>query len=178
MIGNVLKITVTLALGYALGWIAGSTLGFVVGAVPALFFREIVDSNLAIVMSISTSLLLGAILGFLATQISNRLFAASDKPWTAVMIGMVIGLIVLFFVDGILSFSDSATLDQSATMLPLIYAGMVGSDIGSIIFPIVGATRVIRDIMETHKEARKNQKRLEEIQISLGIHAPQEGKRG
>ena len=178
MIGNLLKIIATLVLGLALGWIVGGMTGAFLGAVPGLFFRDIVSSNLAVAMSICLSLLLGGILGFLAIQISNRMFTANDKPLAGVVVGIVISLIVVFFVDGVIGFSDTIKFDQSFYILPVIYSGTVGSDIGSMVFSILGVTRVIRDILETYKEAGNNNERLEEIKMSLGMHSSGKEKSG
>jgi hypothetical protein len=61
---------------------------------------------------------------------------------------------------------------------PIIYGGILGSEIGSIIFPIIGTTRVIRDILANNKEARNDEKRLEQIQMFLDIHLSNKEKRG
>ena len=178
MVGNILKIIATLVLGYALGWIVGAMSGAILGAIPGLFFREIIDANLEVLMSITISLLLGGIVGFLVTLFSNKIFEASDKPFAGVVLGIVISLIVIFFVDGMIGFSDNVTFDQSFSILPVIYSGTVGSDIGSIVFSLLGVTRVVRDILETYKEAGNNKKRLEGIKMSLGMHSSDKEKRG
>jgi hypothetical protein len=178
MIGNTLKIIATLVLGYGLGWIVGAMSGAFLGGVPGLFFREIVDSNLAVPMSIFISLLLGVLLGFLATQFSNRIFTASDKPFVGVAIGVVISLIVVFFMDGIIAFSNTVTFDPSFYFVPVIYSGMVGGDIGSIVFSILGATRVFRDILEAHKEAGNQKERLQGIKRFFGMDSSDKEKNG
>ena len=162
MVGNIFKIVTTLVIGYALGWVIGSISGAFVGAVPALFLREIVNSDLDVLPSLFLSLLLGAILGFLATQLGNKIFAASDKPFVGVAIGMATGLIVVF-VDGVFAISETSASGRSFNFIAVIYSGIIGGDIGSIIFPILGVIRVIRVIMEAHKEAENNKARLEEI---------------
>jgi membrane protein DedA with SNARE-associated domain len=53
---------------------------------------------------------------------------------------------------------------------PIIYCGILGSNIGSIVFPIIGTTRVIRDILANNKEIRKDDKSLEQIQKFFDIH--------
>ncbi len=178
MVGNILKIIATLVLGYALGWVIGSITGAFVGAIPALLLREIANSGLVVLPSIFLSLLIGAILGFLATKLSNKIFAASDNSFLGVVIGMVSALVVVFFVDGAFSTSDTVASNQSSYLLAVIYSGIIGGDIGSIVFSIFGVIKVIRGIIEAHKEAKNNSVRLKEIQASLGIHSPDEEKRG
>src|SRR5687768_2963089 len=178
MVGNILKIIATLVLGYALGWVIGSISGAFIGAIPALFLREIANSGLDVLPSIFLSLLIGAILGFLATKFSNKIFEASDSSFVGVVIGMVSALVVVFFVDGAFSTSASAVSNRSSYLLALIYSGVIGGDTGTIVFPIIGVIRVIRDIIEAHNEAKSNNARLKEIQTSLGMHSPDKEKSG
>jgi hypothetical protein len=178
MIGNFFKIIATLVIGYFVGWIFGAMLGAFLGAIPSLFFREIFDSHQAVSMSISLSLLLGGILGFFATRMANKVFEANDKSFAGVAMGLVTGLLVVFFKDGVIGFSNTVTFRQSFYILPLIYSARVGDDTGSIIFSILGVTRVLRDIIETYKEAGDQKERLEGIKMSLGMPSSNKEKRG
>lgn len=178
MIGNFFKIIATLVVGYFVGWIFGAMLGAFLGAIPSLFFREIFNFNQAVPMSISLSLLLGGILGFFAIHMTNKVLEANDKPFAGVAIGLITSLLVVFFKDGVIGFANAVTFRQSFYILPLIYSARVGGDTGSIIFSILGATRVIRDIIETYKEAGDKKERLEGIKMSLGMPSSNKEKRG
>lgn len=160
MIGNILKITAILFIGYLIGLTFGSFFGIFLGAIPALFFREIINSNQPVLLSITLSLILGGLLGFLAMQICNKIFEASDKPLIGVLLGIAIGFIVVFFVEGVIYFPDLVTLTTPMGIYHIIiYTGIIGTSIGAIIFPIYGATRVIRDILTNNIEARSNKER-------------------
>ena len=178
MAGNILKLLVTLIIGYFLGLFIGMISGAVLGAIPGLFFREIVNSDKTILMSIALSLISGVFIGFLATLLVNKFFSANDKPLTGALLGLVVGFIVVFFVDGVIDVSPSDAINYPFYLYPVVYSGIVGSDIGEIIFPIISAIRVIRSIIEDQKEAINNKKRLEEIKLSLGINSSKEEKRG
>ena len=177
MVGNVLKIIITIVLGYALGWLFGSMLGALLGAIPAFFFGAIVELNLVAVVSLALALLVGATLGFLATQIGNRLSQTSDNPTMAVTIGMFLGVIFLL-VDGMLGVAEGAELHRAFNLMPIVYTGIVGADIGSLLFPLLGTVRVLREIIESSKEVRSNRERLKEIQVSLGMNSSEKEKSG
>ena len=147
MIGNILKIIATLFICYLIGLTFGFTFGIFLGGIPALFFKEIVNSNQTVLLSITLSLILGGLLGLLAMQIVNKIFEASDKPLIGILLGIAIGFIVVFFVEGVIYFPDLETFIESMHIYPIFYSGSVGTYIGAIIFPIIGGTRVIRDIL-------------------------------
>ena len=178
MIRNILKIIATLCIGYLLGLTFGIILGIFLGGIPALFFRQIINSNQTVLMSITLTLILGGLLGFFAMQFVNKIFAANDKPLIGVLLGIVVGFIVVFFAEGVIDISDPETFIKPMGIYPIIYSGIVGSDIGSIVFPIIGTTRVIRDILANNKEARNDEKCLKQIQMFLGIHQSNKEKRG
>ena len=159
MIGNILKIIATLSISYLLGLTFGIIFGIFLGAIPALFFREIINSNQPVLLSITLSLILGGLLGFLAIQMVNNIFAASDKPLIGVLLGIALGFIVVFFVEGVIYLPDLETFTKPMIIYPIIYSGSVGCYIGAIIFPIIGAARVIRDILANNIEARSNKER-------------------
>ena len=178
MIRNILMVFATLSIGYLLGLTFGVILGIFLGGIPSLLFREIVNSNQTVLMSISLTLVLGVLLGFFAMHLVNKIFAASDKPLIGALLGIAVSLVVVFFVEGIIDISDPEMFVKSMGIYPIIYGGKLGGDIGSIVFPILGATRVIRDILANNKVIRKDDKSLEQIQKFFGIHPPNKEKRG
>ena len=178
MIRNILKITATLCLGYLLGLTFGIILGIFLGGIPSLLFREIVNSNQIVLMSISLTLILGVLLGFFAMHLVNKIFAASDKPLIGALLGIAVSLMVVFFVEGVIDISDPEMFVKPMGIYPIIYGGILGSDIGSIVFPIIGTTRVIQDILKNNKAARNNEKRLEQIQMFLDRYLSNKEKRG
>jgi hypothetical protein len=178
MIRNMLKIISTLCIGYILGLTFGIIFGIFLGGIPSLFFREIVNSHQTVLMSISLALILGVLLGFFAMHLVNKIFAASDKPLIGALLGIAVSLMVVFFVEGVIDISDPEMFVKPMGIYPIIYGGILGSDIGSIVFPIIGTTRVIRDILANNKETRKDDKSLEQIQKFFGIHLPNKEKRG
>ena len=178
LIRNILKIIATLCIGYLLGLTFGSILGIFLGGIPSLFFREIVNSNQTVLMSITLTPILGGLLGFFAMQFVNKIFAVNDKPLLGVLLGIVVGFIVVFYLEGVIDISDHETFIKPMGIIPIIYSGIVGSDIGSIIFPIIGTTRVIQDILTNNKAARNNENRLEHMQIFLDKHLSNKEKRG
>jgi hypothetical protein len=170
MIRNILVIFATLGIGYLLGLTFGIILGIFLGGIPGLLFREIVNSKQTVLMSISLTLVLGVLLGFFAMHLVNKIFAASDKPLIGALLGIAVSLMVVFFVEGVIDISDPEMFVKPMGIYPIIYGGILGGDIGSIVFPILGATRVIRDIHANNKAARNDEKRLEQTQMFLGIH--------
>ena len=147
VIENLPKFIAILIISYLLGITFGSIFGIFLGGIPALFFREIISSNLATPVSVAISLILGGLLGFLAMQLVNKLFPPSSKPLAGILLGFAVGLIVIFFVEGIIYVPDPDSLMKPMYTYPIIYSGIVGSNVGSIIFPIIGVIRVIRDIV-------------------------------
>ena len=95
----------------------------------------------------------------------------------AISLDWYLGLLVIFLKDGIISISEFDPYDRSLYSIVVLYSGLVGSDTGSIIFPIISVISVVRVIIAEHKEAKNNKIRLEEIKISQGINSPEE-KRG
>jgi hypothetical protein len=178
MIRNILVIFATLGIGYLLGLTFGIILGIFLGGIPGLLFREIVNSKQTVLMSISLTLVLGVLLGFFAMHLVNKIFAASDKPLIGALLGIAVSLMVVFFVEGVIDISDPEMFVKPMGIYPIIYGGILGGDIGSIVFPILGATRVIRDIHANNKAARNDEKRLEQTQMFLGIHLSNKEKRG
>jgi len=170
MIRNILMIFATLGIGYLLGLTFGIILGIFLCGIPSLLFREIVNSNQTVLMSISLTLVLGFLLGFFAMHLVNKIFAASDKPLIGALLGIAVSLMVVFFVEGVIDISDPEMFVKSMGIYPIIYGGILGSNIGSIVFPIIGTTRVIRDILANNKEIRKDDKSLEQIQKFFDIH--------
>jgi CDP-diglyceride synthetase len=155
MIGNILKITVTLFISFLIGFIFGFIFGVFLGGIPTLFFREIINSNQAVLLSITLSLILGGLLGFLALQMANNIFDARDKPLFGVLIGIAVGFIVVFFVEGVIYSPDPETFTNRMHILPIIYSSRVGTYIGAFSFPIIGATRLLRDIFAYIIESRR-----------------------
>jgi hypothetical protein len=178
MVRNILTIIATLSIGYLLGLTFGIILGIFLGGIPSLLFREIVNSHQTVLMSITLTLILGVLLGFFAMHLVNKIFAASDKPNIGALLGIAVSLMVVFFVEGVIDISDPEMFVKPMGIYPIIYGGILGSEIGSIIFPIIGTTRVIRDILANNKEARNDEKRLEQIQMFLDIHLSNKEKRG
>lgn len=158
MIGNIRKIIATVLIGYLLGLTFGIFLGIFLGAIPALFFREIFNTNQTVLMSIALSLILGGLLGFFGMQLANNIFSSNDKPLIGVLLGIALGFFVVFIVERVVEISDFETFSKPMHMYPIIYSGEIGGYIGSIIFPIIGATRVIRDILANKIQARSNKK--------------------
>jgi hypothetical protein len=178
MIRNILTIIATLGIGYLLGLTFGIILGIFLGGIPALFFREIVNSHQTVLMSISLTLVLGVLLGFFAMHLVNKIFAASDKPLIGALLGIAVSLMVVFFVEGVIDISDPEMFIKPMGIYPIIYGGILGSYIGSIVFPILGATRVIRDIHANNKAARNDEKRLEQTQMFIDKYLSNKEKRG
>lgn len=176
MIENTFKIIAAFVLGYLLGWILGGTLGAIHGSLPSLFFQVIVDSGTVSIMSLLLVLFIGATLGFLATKLGNKIFETSDKPFSGIALGMFLGLIVLF-INGVLVPSNTAESRTSFNLLPMVYGSIVGGDIGTILFPLLGVIKVIREIIDSNNETRRNKDRLKEIEASLGINSSDEDKR-
>ena len=166
MIGHITKVVFVAIAGCLLGYLYGAFLGAFLGALPGLFFREIVYVNQTILMSMALSLISGGLLGFSAVQLINKFFNASDKLLMGVLIGVTVSFIVVFYIDGVIDIS-SLDFKQSSYAFPIIYGGIVGGDIGAIVFPILGVIRVVREIIETYIEAKKYKKRLAELKDKL-----------
>jgi len=160
MTGSIHKIIAILFISYLLGLTFGIIFGIFLGGFPTLFFKEIINSNQEVLVSITLSLILGGLLGFLAMQLANHVFAHSDNPLIGILLGFAVGLIVVFFVEGVIYIPDPETLIKPMYIYPIIYSGIVGSYIGSIIFPIIGVIGVIRDIVANNIEARSNSERF------------------
>ena len=141
---------------------SGAVLGVLVGLIPSLFFREIVYSNQTILMCIILSLILGGLLGSFAIQISNKMFDTSDKPLLGALSGTIVGFTILF-VYGVIDVPNSETFNQSFYVAPMIYSGVVGCYIGTIIFSFFNVTRVVREIIQSNIEVRNYRKRLNEL---------------
>jgi len=178
MIESIPKIIAILIICYLLGLTFGIIFGIFLGAIPTLFFKEIINSNQAVLVSITISLLLGGLLGFLAVQFANLVYVPSDNPLKGVLFGFAIGLIVVFFVEGVIYLPEPEALIRPMYIYPIMYSGIVGSNIGSIIFPIIGLLRVIRDIVANNTEARSNSEHLEQTKMFLGMHSSNEDNRG
>ena len=170
MIRNILMIFTTLGIGYLLGLTFGIILGIFLGGIPSLLFREIVNSNQTVLMSVTLTLILGGLLGFFAMQFVNKIFAVNDNPLIGVLLGIVVGFIVVLYVEGVIDISDPETFIKPMGIIPIIYSGKVGSEIGAIIFPIFGTTRVIRDILANNNASRNDEKRLEQIWMFFEKH--------
>jgi hypothetical protein len=157
MIGKILKIIFALIIGYLVGLLSGAILGILLGLAPSLFFREIVYSNQTILMCILLSLILGGLLGSLAIQISNKMFDNNDKPFIGALVGTIVGFIIVF-VYGVMDVPNPETFNQSFYVAPMIYSGVVGCYIGTIIFSIFNVTRVVREIIQSNIEVRNYKK--------------------
>jgi len=162
-IENLPKFIAILIIGYLLGITFGVIFGIFLGAIPAVFYREIISSNLAATVSIAISQILGGLLGFLAMQLVNKIFPPSSKTLAGVLLGFAVGLIVIIFIEGIIYVPDPDMLIKPMHMIPISYSGIVGSYVGSIIFPFIGVIRVIRDIItktQTQDEIKRVWSRL------------------
>lgn len=140
--------------------------GAFVGAIPSLFFQEIVNARVTALMSLTLSLLLGTLLVFLSTFIINKVFSSNDKPRLFVLFGFAVSIFAIY-LNGIIVVSPSETFHFS---YPLIYSGIIGSDIGSIVFSIMSTLKVIREIFNDRKEKKNNAEKLEEIKKTLGMN--------
>lgn len=178
MIRNILKIVATLVVGYLLGLTFGAIFGIFLGGIPALFFREIINFNQTVLMSITLTLILGVLLGLFAMRLVNRIFDASGKPLIGVLVGLMAGFIVVFFIEGVIDISDSEMFIKPMYIFPIVYSGVIGSEIGSIIFPIIGGLGVIRDIITKTKEAKNHEDRLDQFQGFLDKQLPGKEKHG
>ena len=177
MIGNILKIIATLTICYFLGLAFGAIFGIILGGIPSLLFHEIVYSNQTVLMSIIISLILGVLLGFLAMQFVNKIFSTNAKPFIGILLGIAVGLIIVFVMDGVIDISVPDLTNQPMHIIPIIYSGRVGCYIGGIIFPIIGASGVIFDIFASYTGARRNKNGLEEFRKFLSKNSPNEEKR-
>ena len=161
MIGNIFRIIIALIVGYLVGLLSGYILGILLGLIPGLFFREIANANQTILMSIILSITLGGLLGFSAIQIGNKLFEDDDKPLNGALAGAIIGFIVVCFIGGVIDVPNPDPY-RFNYIAPVIYGGVIGCYIGTIIIPIFNVARVIREIVKSYKEARNYENRVNE----------------
>jgi len=147
MIGRILKVIATLFICYLIGLTFGAIFGIFLGGIPALFFREIVKSNQSVLISIIMSLILGGLIGLLAILLANKVFITSDKLLFGVLLGIASCFFVVFFIEGVIYVSDTEMFTKPMSFYPLIFSGRVGSYIGSIVFLIIGSSKVIRDVL-------------------------------
>ncbi len=178
IIRNILNILGILIVEYLLGTTLGMVLGAFIGALPGLFYREIVNSGFSIIMSISISLILGILNGLIATLMFNKFYCSNGKLFNGTLLGFAIGLTGIFFDYGIINVESFEINNYQYYLYPIIYSGIVGSNIGEIIFPIIGAILFVRSIIEDNKSSANNAERLEEIKKSLGINSSNVEKRG
>lgn len=176
MIGNILKVIIALILGCLFGLISGAISGALLGAIPGLFFREIILLKQTILMSISLGVILGGLFGLFATKLVDRFLDVKSKPFIGVIFGLLVGIIVIIRT-GIIGNSDVDASDKYMYLIPIFYSEIVGSQIGAIIFSIIGAAGVVRFIVEDHNTVKNNKQKLEEIKRSLGMNSSEE-KRG
>jgi len=169
MVGNIIKFLAALVIGCIVGWILGAALGSFLGAIPALFFYEIVAANQEILFSALMSLIMGGLLGFVAVQFINKFMGASEKPFLGIALGVIVGFVVVIFMTGLIDFPNGQTVDSSESLYLVIYGGMIGGDIGLIIFPVLGGIKTLRDFVEGAKEMERNKERMEQIKKSLGV---------
>jgi len=174
MIANILKIITTLTICYFIGLTFGVIFGIFLGGIPSLFFREIIFSNQTILMSIIISIILGVMLGFFAMQLVSKYFSAKAKPVIGIFLGLAVSLVIVFIFEGVIDISDPALINQPMSIIPIIYSGIVGSYIGAIMFPLIGAYRVILDLVASYKEERSNKNGLTELQKFLSKNPPNE----
>lgn len=167
---NILKIFFTLFLGFFLGLTFGIIVGIFLGAIPALFFREIVNSHQSVIMSIVLTLLLGGLIGFSAALFSNKIFDANDNPLLGVLLGILAGLITVFFGEGVIHISDPNSFGKTMNLYPIIYGGRVGSEIGSRIFPLIGLIRVVRDLLAKDEETNNHENHWDQFQVLIDKH--------
>ncbi len=177
MIAKILKVFIALIFGYLFGLVFGAISGALLGAIPGLFFREIVFYKQAILMSIALVSMLGGLLGLFAIKLANKFLDVNYKPFFGVMFGLLVGIIVIFFKIGIIGISGLDTSDQFFYLIPIFYSEIAGSEIGSIVFSIIGAAGAIQVIRKDQNDSENNKQRLEEIKKSLGMNTPKE-KRG
>lgn len=156
MIGNILKFTVTILSSYFIGLTFGFILGFFLSGPPAIFIKEIMRANLAVLISVSLSISLGGLLGFLALQMANKFFDADDKAIYGILLGIALGLFIVFYWEGVIYLPPIESYTRPMIMLPIVYSCRVGTYIGAITFPIIGAARIGRDLVANYKEARKH----------------------
>jgi len=163
MIRNILKIIATLLICFLVGLTIGSMFGILLGGIPALLFREIINSNHTTLMSILLILFQGVLLGFFAMHLANKIFNTNDKPLIGVLLGLLVGLFVIIFFDGVIYISDPESFNNSM-IIPIIYCGLVGAKIGVIIFPLIGIFGIIRDISARIRTAKMNENGLIQMQ--------------
>jgi hypothetical protein len=156
----------------------GIILGIFLGGIPSLIFREIVNSHQTVLTSISLTLILGVLLGFFAIHLVNEIFAANDKPLLGVLLGIGVSLLVVFYIEGLIEITDPDMYMKPMAMYPIIYGGVVGGEIGSIVFPILGVTRVIKDIYKNNQEAREYENRWKQAQAFIDKYLSQKEKGG
>ena len=175
MIRNILIIIATLFICFLVGLTIGSMLGILLGGIPALLFREIINSNQTTLMSITLILIQGVLLGFFAMHLANNIFDAKDKPLIGVLLGILVGLFVVFFFDGVINIYDPESFKKSM-IIPIIYSGKVGAEIGVIIFPIIGTKKIIRDILANKNAAKINENGLVQMQKFFRNHLSNKDK--
>jgi uncharacterized membrane protein YdcZ (DUF606 family) len=120
-------------------------------------------------MCIILSLILGGLLGSFAIQISNKIFDTSDKPLLGALAGTLVGFIIVF-VYGVIDVPNPETFNKSFYIAPMIYTGVVGCYIGTIVFTIFNAARVIREIIKSYIEERNYKRRKSEHQSELSFY--------
>ena len=176
MIGNILKIIIFLIVGSLFGLVFGATTGALLGALPGLIFREIILFKQTILMSISLGVFLGGLFGLFSTKLVNRIFEVNNEPLNGAIFGIIVGILVTMRT-GIIGNSGLDTSDSFVFLIPVFYSQILGSKIGAIVFSMIGATSIIKSIIEEHNSLKDNKQKLEEVKKSLGIHSSEE-KRG
>jgi hypothetical protein len=149
--------------GSILGLILGAILGAVLGGGISLFFEQILLSHQTVLMSILISFCVGGLLGLFALLINNKLFDARDHPLVGITAGAVIGVVVMVFFYGYLDVSNIPIPypyvrgSHYFIFPPFTYSVSLGSRIGATIFPLFGATALVREENRTYREIKKNQ---------------------
>ena len=156
MIGNLLKVIITLITGFLVGLVFGAAIGIVPGVLFSLFFQEIVFAKQTVLVSIILSMLEGGALGFFCIQVLNKVFETEDRPIAGAVMGALIGLMIAFFLYGVIYIPDPEVFNQGFYILPITYSVGVSSQIGSILYPLFGVAGVVRNIFKSYIEARKN----------------------
>jgi hypothetical protein len=177
MAGNIIKLVITLLVGYFFGFVAGMVLGAFVGAIPGLFFHEIVNSNGSIFMSIALLLILGVLNGIFATLLVNKFLDGNVKLRNGVLFGLTVGFTSIFFV-GIISVASFGATNYQYYLYPVLYSGIAGSRMGEIIFPVIGTIRVVQSIFEDRKKATENEEHLKATMMFLRRDTSDKEKRG
>jgi hypothetical protein len=170
MVKLVFKVLIGLVVGFLGGLLIGVIAGMFVGLAFDFFFLEAVKSDQTTLVSLLIAIISGGLIGFIGVLALKRAYETDDRAWVGAIIGAIVSLFTAYFYYGVILNPYPDIYTDAFYWIPIVYGASIGGQSGATMFSIVGMAAIIREIVQSNAELRKNREMALEQRNELSFY--------